>query len=254
RDGRLGHEAQDYGRSAARSRWPTTASIGHTQPMADHKSREEDGRKTSGPDRQERRSLELRHYVPQEILDVSFPVAVRGYDRAAVDAYVRSVNRVIAELKVSASPPHAVRHALEEAEAKVQGLLHAGREAAEQITASAQQDADEFTGRAKAGAAELVVDASAEAERVKAEAAQLIANARAEAATAVNTAKAEAEKTRADASTEAESMIATAQADVDERRQRLQEELETRRTEAETQLSAIQSDTEAVRERRCELL
>src|SRR2546426_12217775 len=77
---------------------------------------------------------ELRHYVPQEILDVSFPVSVRGYNRRAVDAYVKQVNRVIAELKVSASPPAAVRHALEQAEEKVQGLLHAAREAADELT------------------------------------------------------------------------------------------------------------------------
>src|SRR5947207_13661738 len=160
----------------------------------------------------------LKHYVPQDLLDVSFPVAVRGYDKRAVEAYVKRVNRVIAELKVSGSPPHAVRHALEEAEAKVQGLLRAGREAAEQITASAQQDAEQTTGRAKAEAAELVVNASAEAERVKAESDQLIATARADASTAVGSAKVEAEKMRADASAEAENTIAGAQAEVDERR------------------------------------
>src|SRR5204862_2080018 len=86
---------------------------------------------------------DVRHYVPQDILDVSFPVSVRGYDRRAVDAYVKRVNRVIAELKVRSSPPSAVRHALEEAEAKVQGLLQAAHEAAEQITATAQQEAEE---------------------------------------------------------------------------------------------------------------
>jgi DivIVA domain-containing protein len=99
---------------------------------------------------QEQSFGELRHYVPQDILDVSFPVSVRGYDRRAVDAYIKRVNRVIAELKVRASPPAAVRHALEQAEEKVQGLLQAAREAAEEITASAQQEAEESTARAKA--------------------------------------------------------------------------------------------------------
>src|SRR5207248_9419285 len=46
----------------------------------------------------------LRQYVPGDLLDVSFPVSVRGYERGAVDAYIRRVNRVIAELKVTASP------------------------------------------------------------------------------------------------------------------------------------------------------
>lgn len=66
---------------------------------------------------------ELRHYVPPELLNVSFPVAVRGYDRAAVESYVKRVNRVIAELKVSSSPRAAVTHALERTEQQVSGLL-----------------------------------------------------------------------------------------------------------------------------------
>jgi hypothetical protein len=73
---------------------------------------------------------ELRFYVPQGILDASFPVSVRGYDRGTVDAYAKRVNRVIAELKVRASPQAAVRHALEQAEEKVQGLLDARAAAA----------------------------------------------------------------------------------------------------------------------------
>src|SRR5206468_11225044 len=86
---------------------------------------------------------ELQYYVPQDILDVSFPVAVRGYDRRAVETYVKRVNRVIAELTVRGSPPAAVRHALEQAEHKVPGLLQAAREAAEEIMASAQHEAEE---------------------------------------------------------------------------------------------------------------
>src|ERR687887_438235 len=42
---------------------------------------------------------DLRHYVPPDLLNASFPVAVRGYDRAAVESYVKRANRVIAELK-----------------------------------------------------------------------------------------------------------------------------------------------------------
>ena len=128
---------------------------------------------------------ELRHYVPADILEISFPFSVRGYDRKAVDAYVRRVNRAIAELKVSASPPAAVRHALDNAGAQVHGLLQSARETAEEITASARQEADENTARAKAEAAELVVNASAEAERVGAETERLIADSRAEADKAV---------------------------------------------------------------------
>src|SRR5207247_2597420 len=137
---------------------------------------------------------ELRRYVPQEILDVSFPVSVRGYSRRAVDAYIKHVNRVIAELKVSTSPPAAVRHALEQAEEKVQGLLDAAREAADELTTSARREADASTARAQAEAAELVVNTSAEADRMKAEADELIANARTEADETVTKAKAAADE------------------------------------------------------------
>ncbi|HEX3687917.1 MAG TPA: DivIVA domain-containing protein, partial [Gaiellaceae bacterium] len=61
--------------------------------------------------------------MPADLLNVSFPVAMRGYDRDAVEAYVKRVNRVIAELKVSASPRAAVTHALEQTEQQVSGLL-----------------------------------------------------------------------------------------------------------------------------------
>ena len=70
---------------------------------------------------------ELRPYVPDDILNTRFPSSVRGYDRHAVDAYRKRVNRAIAELKVSASPQAAVRHALEQAGRQVQGLLQSAR-------------------------------------------------------------------------------------------------------------------------------
>src|SRR5256886_15390901 len=120
---------------------------------------------------------DLRQYVPRDLLDVSFPVAVRGYERGAVDAYIRRVNRVIAELKVSASPTAAVRHAVDKAEGKVQGLLRSAREAAEQITTSSREEAEENADRLKAEAGKVVGDTNAEGGRLKAEAAELAAEA-----------------------------------------------------------------------------
>jgi DivIVA domain-containing protein len=188
-------------------------------------------------------SGELQYFVPQDVLDVRFPAAVRGYDRQAVDDYVKRVNRVIAELKVRGSPPAAVRHALEQAESKVQGLLQAAREAAEEITASAQQEAEESTARAKAQAAELTVQTSAEADRVKAEADAYAAKG-----------KSEADGVVADARVEAQNILERAQAEADERMRRSKEELATLREEAEKRRSEIQADTEAVWQERHELL
>jgi DivIVA domain-containing protein len=208
----------------------------------------------AAPPAQEHGFGDLQSYVPQDLLDVSFPVSVRGYDRRAVDAYTQRVNRVIAELNVRASPPAAVRHALDQAEEKVQGLLKAAREAAEEITASARREAEESTGRAKAEAAELVVNSSAEADRVKAEADELIANARTAADDTVAKAKAEADEILANARAEAQSTLARAQAEADERLQRLQEELARLREEGETRMREVEADTETVWNERSELL
>jgi DivIVA domain-containing protein len=197
---------------------------------------------------------DLRPYVPEDILSVRFPVSVRGYERGAVDAYRKRVNRVIAELKVSGSPRAAVRHALEQAGQQVHGLLQSARETAEEITATARREAEESTGRAKAEAAELVVGASAEADRVRAEANEFMAGARAEAEALVAKAKAEAEEIRASATTEAESIIARSRMEAEERLQRLEEKLALLRDEAETRMREIRADTEAVWGERSRLL
>jgi DivIVA domain-containing protein len=214
---------------------------------------------------EERGFGDLRHYVPADILDVSFPVAVRGYDRHAVDAYVKRVNRVIAELKVSASPPAAVRHALDQASGKVDSLLEAAREAAEQITTSAREDAEQTTSRAKAEAAELVVNTTAEADRTREEAQEVIAKARAEADETINKARAEAEETIAkakaeadriltDARAEAQTIVARSQAEADERLRALQEELGALRQQGETRMREIRADTQAIWQERHDLL
>ena len=197
---------------------------------------------------------ELRPYVPDDILNTRFPSSVRGYDRHAVDAYRKRVNRAIAELKVSASPQAAVRHALEQAGQQVHGLLQSARETAEEITASARREAEESTARAKAEAAELVVNASADADQMRDEANELMANARSETEALVAKAKAEAEEIHVSARTEAENTIARSHAEADERFQRLEEELARLRDQAETQMRELQTDTEAVWDERAQLL
>jgi DivIVA domain-containing protein len=117
-----------------------------------------------GEREQEHAFAELRHYVPADILNVSFPAAVRGYDRGAVDAHLKRVNRVIAEVKVSASPRAAVRHALEQTEQQVTGLLERARETAEEITTSAHREAETQADAIRAKAAQLLVNANAETE------------------------------------------------------------------------------------------
>jgi len=181
--------------------------------------------------------------VPAKIRDVSFPASVRGYERRAVDDYVKSVNQVIAELEIRSSPQAAVRHALEQVGEQTTGILQRSRETAEEIIASARQEAEEITARAKAEAAEIVVNTSTEAERERAEAEELVAKARAE-----------AEEILANSRAETEKALAQSRADAAQRLQRSQDEVAALQEEAEARMRELDADTESLRDGRRALL
>jgi cell division septum initiation protein DivIVA len=229
---------------------------GHTQAVSAGHSPRADQKAASRPPEQDRERAfrKLRHYVPAEILDVSFPIAVRGYERHAVDEHIKRVNRAIAELKVSASPPAAVRHALDVAGEKVEDLLEAAREAAEQLTEAAHREAEESTARIKAAAAELVVNASTEADRMRAEAESLIANAAKEAADTIAKAKAESAKILEESKAAADERLTRAHTEAAERLRHLDQQLAAVRDRAEARIRVIQSDTDAIRKQRNKLL
>jgi DivIVA domain-containing protein len=197
---------------------------------------------------------ELRDYVPQDILNISFPAAVRGYDRRAVDAYVKRVNRLIAEVKMSASPRAAVRHALRETQQQVSGLLEQARETADEIITGARREAEAEAGSIRAKAAQLLVNTNSEADALKAEAETLLADARTEADEHRTNAKAEAEDILVRSRLEAENTARRSQAEADERLQQLQVELASLREQTESRMREFQADTTAVWERRQQLL
>lgn len=107
------------------------------------------------------------------VRDVDFPVVLRGYDRDAVDAYVRDVNRVITDLEAGQSPQSAIRHALDQMSEETKGILERAHETADEITSRSRAQADdrlqwaEREARDAIGAAtERVHDLEADAERV----------------------------------------------------------------------------------------
>jgi DivIVA domain-containing protein len=166
-----------------------------------------------------------RRRAPGEIGDVSFPVSVRGYDRGAVDAYVRRVQQMVAELEVTRSPEAAVKHALEQVGEQTKGILEQAGETAEQITLAARQDAEETAARAKH------------------EAEDILANAQAAAAETLERSRAEAEQT-----------VAGARKEAAEHLQRSQEEVAALRQEAEARMRELHADTETIRHERSQLL
>jgi DivIVA domain-containing protein len=204
---------------------------------------------------------EPRERVPAEIRNVSFRGAVRGYDRADVDAYVKRVNRLIAELEMSRSPQAAVRHALDRLGEQTTGILQQARESAEKLTASAREEADEGIAGARAEAERIVAGARAEAGGFRAEAEQIVSDARAEAVglkaeaeQIVAKARADADEMLARSNAEAEKSLARARAEAAERLQRSEEEMAASREQAEARMRELHAETEAVWRERQELL
>jgi DivIVA domain-containing protein len=175
---------------------------------------------------------ELREHVPAEIRTPSFPNSVRGYDRTAVDAYLKRVNRVIAELEVSRSPQAAVRHALDRVGQQTIAVLQEARESADKLMAAARQEGEEARARAKEEAAKLVVNASAEADRTKAESEQLLAATR----------------------EQASDILARARAEAAEKLEATEREIAALREQAEARMQEIDSDTQIVLHHRRQLL
>jgi DivIVA domain-containing protein len=75
--------------------------------------------------------------------DPEFPIALRGYDRDAVDAYVERVNRAIADLQIGRSPQSAIRHALDQVGEETTGILERAHETADGIAARSRSQAAE---------------------------------------------------------------------------------------------------------------
>lgn len=90
------------------------------------------------------------------VADVAFPMALRGYDRLAVDAYVQKTGQLVAELQATRSPEAAVRRALERVGEEVSGILQRAHETAEKITVQSRREAEDRLEAARQEAAQIV--------------------------------------------------------------------------------------------------
>src|SRR5436305_6939496 len=93
------------------------------------------------------------------VAEVDFPIVLRGYDRLAVDAYVKRTTQLVAELQSTHSPEAAVRRALERVGEEVSGILQRAHDAAAQITAQSRSDAEDRLERAREEALDITVEA-----------------------------------------------------------------------------------------------
>ena len=103
------------------------------------------------------------------VADVEFPIVLRGYDRLAVDAYVKRTSQLVAELQSTHSPEAAVRRALERVGEEVSGILQRAHEAAGQITAQSRIDAEDRLERARQEAMQITADSKSQLKDLDAE-------------------------------------------------------------------------------------
>src|SRR5438445_2277811 len=117
--------------------------------------------------------------------DVEFPIAFRGYDRLAVDAYVKKTSQLVAELQSTRSPEAAVRRALERVGEQISGILKRAHETAEQITTQSRREAEDRLEQARqeaihitASSEQRIKDLDADADRIWAERLRIVEDAR----------------------------------------------------------------------------
>lgn len=80
--------------------------------------------------------------TPDRLGDVSFPLAMRGYDRRAVDEFVQEVRAIVADLESRQTREGVVQKALDELGEETAGILQHAHETADEITARSRAQAD----------------------------------------------------------------------------------------------------------------
>ena len=107
---------------------------GHTAGMADSQSSD-----PSGP-HEPRFPREAS--ASERLSEVSFPLAMRGYDRAAVDEFVNGVRALVAELEADQTREGAVQKALDDVGIETASILQRAHATADALTSRSQAEAD----------------------------------------------------------------------------------------------------------------
>jgi DivIVA domain-containing protein len=133
--------------------------------------------KLETPDELETRRLhsppigETRTRIPgaeiEDLRDKRFSLAFPGYNRRQVDEHLIRVNRLLAELQITAAPESAIRHALAQVSEETASLLQNAKQSAEDITSRAQAEANDRLERAAQRAEEQHDAAEVEARQLR---------------------------------------------------------------------------------------
>jgi DivIVA domain-containing protein len=101
-----------------------------------------------------------------EIRERTFPVAVRGYDRQAVDAFVEEMAQLVGQLEGLQSREAVIQRALDQVGEETAGILQRAHETGDEIAARSRAQAEGRIQRAEREAEITRRDADAYAEQV----------------------------------------------------------------------------------------
>ena len=107
------------------------------------------------------------HESAGELLrEADFPLAVRGYDRRAVDEFLAEVTALVNELEGRQLRERVVQRALDEVGEQTAGILQRANETADELTTRSRSQAEGRLQRAEREAELLKVEADKYAEQV----------------------------------------------------------------------------------------
>lgn len=117
-------------------------------------------------DTTEFRATRFNRSRADEIGERSFPIVMRGYDRAAVDAFVQEVREIVADLEARQSQESVVQRALAEVGEETTSILQRAHETADEIAARSRAQAEGRIQRAEREAELLRQQADAYSEKI----------------------------------------------------------------------------------------
>jgi cell division initiation protein len=117
-------------------------------------------------DTAEFRAARFTRSAADEIANRSFPVVMRGYDRAAVDAFVQEVLGIIGDLESRQSQEAVVQRALAEVGEETTSILQRAHETADEIAARSRAQAEGRIQRAEREAELVRRQADAYSEQI----------------------------------------------------------------------------------------
>jgi DivIVA domain-containing protein len=117
-------------------------------------------------DTTEFRAQRFSRSASDELAERSFPIVMRGYDRAAVDAFVQEAVELVGQLESRQSHETVIQRALEEVGEETASILQRAHETADEIAARSRAQAEGRIQRAEREAELSRQEADAYSEKI----------------------------------------------------------------------------------------